>query len=215
MRDATSSVSFISLTVIISIHASHAGRDAVGYLDLDTTKFISIHASHAGRDLTPSGRAHAIRDFNPRVPCGTRPAITSITASMSLNFNPRVPCGTRLTLGGSLSFLVISIHASHAGRDESRPFKISRVSYFNPRVPCGTRHCENEAKWHRMMISIHASHAGRDSDMHKFKSLFKTFLVLSQHNFTLLVTKSDFTTNKTMFILYKLGVIIKTASSSH
>ena len=67
----------------------------------------------------------------------------------------------------------------------------------------------------KLIISIHASHAGRDSDIHKFKSLFKTFLVLSQHNFTLLVAKSDFTTNKTMFILCKLGVIIKTASSSH
>lgn len=87
-------------------------------------------------------------------------------------------------------------------------------------------------------ISTHASHAGRDpmlkppessfvlfqstrpmrdatSDIHKFKSLFKTFLMLSQQNFALLVTKSDFTTNKTMFILCKLGVIIKTASSSH
>lgn len=65
------------------------------------------------------------------------------------------------------------------------------------------------------MISIHASHAGRDSDIHKSKSLFKTFLVLSQHNFTLLVANTDFTTNKTMFILCELGVIIKTASSSH
>ncbi len=71
------------------------------------------------------------------------------------------------------------------------------------------------AKDTHVNISIHASHAGRDSDIHKFKSLFKTFLVLSQHNFTLLVAKSDFTTNKTMFILCKLGVIIKTASSSH
>ena len=89
--------------------------------------------------------------------------------------------------------VVISIHASHAGRDHGYQKKLSRIHD----------------------ISIHASHAGRDSDMNKFKSLFKTFLVLSQHNFTLLVTKSDFTTNKTMFILYKLGVIIKTASSSH
>ena len=86
----------------------------------------------------------------------------------------------------------ISIHASYAGRD---------ISEY--------------ARRHEWKISIHASYAGRDSDMNKFKSLFKTFLVLSQHNFTLLVTKSDFTTNKTMFILYKLGVIIKTASSSH
>ena len=87
---------------------------------------------------------------------------------------------------------LISIHASHAGRDD---------------LLIAVRSAAD--------ISIHASHAGRDSDIHKSKSLFKTFLVLSQHNFTLLVANTDFTTNKTMFILCELGVIIKTASSSH
>ena len=131
----------------------------------------------------------------------------------------------------------ISIHASHAGRDvkkcrgyyempfqSTRPMRdatgkalveVDKIINFNPRVPCGTRRRIQFIKKIRDSISIHASHAGRDSDIHKSKSLFKTFLVLSQHNFTLLVANTDFTTNKTMFILCELGVIIKTASSSH
>ena len=37
---------------------------------------------------------------------------------------------------------MISIHASHAGRDTQDLIELLIESNFNPRVPCGTRHAE-------------------------------------------------------------------------
>ena len=56
---------------------------------------ISIHAPHAGRDLDVTASKPKHQDFNPRAPCGARPADIDVTE------------------GG----LDISIHAPHAGRD--------------------------------------------------------------------------------------------------
>ena len=54
MRDATMALVRLGPTSVISIHASHAGRDKIKYEDIVVSK-ISIHASHAGRD--PKGKA--------------------------------------------------------------------------------------------------------------------------------------------------------------
>ena len=101
---------------------------------------------------------------------------------------------------------LISIHASHAGRDHCKNWKRNTMklfqstrpmrdatSYskrscssrynFNPRVPCGTRLNVEYQPGDVFNISIHASHAGRDSDIHKYLFCLKRFLVLSQHNF--------------------------------
>ena len=61
--------------VRISTHASLAGRDALLGALCAQTDAISTHASLAGRDLRvlPRGGAEGC-DFNPRVPCGTRPS---------------------------------------------------------------------------------------------------------------------------------------------
>ena len=49
MRDATFPRCHTAYDLMISIHASHAGRD--GYVEIpDDVVKISIHASHAGRD---------------------------------------------------------------------------------------------------------------------------------------------------------------------
>ena len=75
MRDATATTNGYHVTVVISIHASHAGcdvfverelykqllfqsthpmRDATKFTIITiTTRFISIHASHAGCDGRP------------------------------------------------------------------------------------------------------------------------------------------------------------------
>ena len=95
MRGATDSVFGFRLTVVISIHAPHAGRDW-----------------QFGNAYTVVG------NFNPRAPCGARPdkrerlvtdevfqstrpmrgaTFTSGTCSShSSDFNPRAPCGARL-----------------------------------------------------------------------------------------------------------------------
>ena len=109
----------------------------------------------------------------------------------------------------------ISIHAPHAGRDEAGlVVLVDRVQFQSTRP---MRDATMARIGREYIPQFQSTRPMRDatSDIHKFKSLFKTFLMLSQQNFALLVTKSDFTTNKTMFILCKLGVIIKTASSSH
>ena len=102
---------------------------------------ISIHAPREGRDIELSKDGVVI----------------------VLYFNPRAPCGARrLARRRELLFVMISIHAPHAGRDEksvwirlrrwrfqsTRPMRGAtcakferkeKDSYFNPRAPCGAR----------------------------------------------------------------------------
>ena len=81
-------------TIGISIHAPHAGRDFCPACGKPLEE-ISIHAPHAGRDQRPLLSPNHSKYFNPRAPCGARPA----------------PC-THTGVSGA-----ISIHAPHAGRD--------------------------------------------------------------------------------------------------
>ena len=102
---------------------------------------VSIHAPHAGSDCRPSLRCRHPSGFNPRPPCGERPAARSAARSPA-GFNPRPPCGERRSwrslpwpeswfqstppvrgatanfrLAGSL--LHVSIHAPRAGSDRA------------------------------------------------------------------------------------------------
>ena len=146
-------------------------------------------------------------DFNPRHPCGWRPAPLYLFPGF-LNFNPRHPCGWRrffpfscfrvITFQSTPPMRVatsvtkalhplhqISIHATHAGGDQSEALRTAATSKdFNPRHPCGWRQkggmfllvlstfqstppmrvatsgmslAEQEG-----FISIHATHAGGD-----------------------------------------------------
>ena len=101
---------------------------------------ISTHAPLAGRDFW--GRLHrgCLTNFNPRAPCGARPAphfggvfskkfqpprplrgATNLACGLcgkNKNFNPRAPCGARPTPTRS---------------------QCCRNGNFNPRAPCGAR----------------------------------------------------------------------------
>ena len=56
------------------------------------------------------------------------------------NFNPRTPCGVRpASLLYSFQARVISIHAPRAGCDRSPLWPRRNLPYFNPRTPCGVR----------------------------------------------------------------------------
>ncbi len=99
----------------ISIHRSLAGPDDHHVIVLIVT-IISIHRSLAGPDIRPGQVLPKRWNFNPQVPCGTRP--DRVIRHYDVNdFNPQVPCGTR------------------------RATRCSRTSsyHFNPQVPCGTR----------------------------------------------------------------------------
>ena len=100
---------------------------------------ISIHAPLAGCDRAPHRGGGTFSNFNPRTPCGVRPA-TPMFSAPAWDFNPRTPCGVRLTaykvndkifefqsthpLRGATRFVsldavrgIISIHAPLAGCD--------------------------------------------------------------------------------------------------
>ena len=168
---------------------------------------VSIHASHAGGDAVILGECVVERRFNPRLPCGRRRLTThqirpiqlfqstppmreattlvtayyvhcnvSIHASHAggdlllplfcmngLQFQSTPPM-REATLGIIRSYAdyQVSIHASHAGGDPVACMTRSTKSSFNPRLPCGRRPKNTVADILNMIVSIHASHAGGD-----------------------------------------------------
>ena len=102
---------------------------------------ISIHAPRAGRDEGERVCVQRRQHFNPRAPCGARPASARSTLDLSSYFNPRAPCGARQHLpDGPVQLHGISIHAPRAGRDRRCGATMRlRSLYFNPRAPCGAR----------------------------------------------------------------------------
>ena len=106
-------------------------------------------------------------DFNPRVPCGTRP-IRQTTKTVNGYFNPRVPCGTR-HINGSWRTNAKSFQPTRPLRDATRYqiLKFLPRNDFNPRVPCGTRRAMHSSTGGvQECISTHASLAGRDTFIH-------------------------------------------------
>ena len=148
---------------LISTHASLAGRDD-SYLrsrvlrplfqptrplrdatrasgSADHVAMISTHASLAGRDDDYRGQRLRRDHFNPRVPCGTRPA-QSPAPVQAKAFQPTRPLRDATVENKRVfAVVVISTHASLAGRDISNVSGGSSPGDFNPRVPCGTRRC--------------------------------------------------------------------------
>ena len=138
MRDATGYHLNDVYLVIISIHASHAGRD-VHVCDANLAEVISIHASHAGRDMVCGAICLGASFISIHASHAGRDPGTCALAHLPCYFNPRVPCGTRHG-GVAIAYgSLISIHASHAGRDEGNTSGSKVAINFNPRVPCGTR----------------------------------------------------------------------------
>ena len=78
---------------------------------------ISIHAPRAGSDLPARQPFSSCRYFNPRSPCGERPALYN----------------------GHFPRRCISIHAPRAGSDLLCKVVPALRTYFNPRSPCGER----------------------------------------------------------------------------
>ena len=77
--------------------------------------------------------------FNPRAPCGARPAPKSqeeVHACISIH---APHAGRDRPEGGQDHPGAISIHAPHAGRDSGVPPMRAYAPHFNPRAPCGAR----------------------------------------------------------------------------
>ena len=124
----------------VSIHAPRAGRDSVVLPTVGVVGLVSIHAPRAGRDLRVAHLHERERGFNPRAPCGARPARPMPYFSHD-SFQ-----STRPVRGATRS-------ASSTPRSSA---------CFNPRAPCGARHAAMERCRERNRVSIHAPRAGRD-----------------------------------------------------
>ena len=74
MRGATLRFVLDNNDLDVSIHAPHAGRDAL-LTSLRVPTSVSIHAPHAGRDFCEVGGTRWKSSFNPRAPCGARPPV--------------------------------------------------------------------------------------------------------------------------------------------
>ena len=144
---------------------------------------ISIHAPRAGCDLQNRRSRSGLIYFNPRTPCGVRPAITALYSSQQVfqSTHPvrgaTPPCA-RTSIARTISihapragcdvnfgFLVvqpvISIHAPRAGCDAAKIIPNNIRQDFNPRTPCGVR-LRNAQQRSGHSISIHAPRAGCD-----------------------------------------------------
>ncbi len=150
----------------------------------ERTARISIHAPRVGSDHRSPRRSQPNKDFNPRSPCGERPAIL-VKLQQEQDFNPRSPCGERQSApsitawttlfqstlpvwgatassGAVFQRSKISIHAPRVGSDIWVLDKYAKVSDFNPRSPCGERREDGLYIINVGTISIHAPRVGSD-----------------------------------------------------
>ena len=100
---------------------------------------VSIHAPRAGRDVLPVIPPENIGCFNPRAPCGARPAIRYGRRQDSLVSIHAPRAGRDLQSAVVLIVFDVSIHAPRAGRDYLIPLFLGHICRFNPRAPCGAR----------------------------------------------------------------------------
>ena len=100
---------------------------------------ISIHAPLAGCDDRPRQVVGVCGYFNPRTPCGVRPAQLNAETS-ARQFQSTHPLrGATVDNGTPKAVSIISIHAPLAGCDSYCTMPSLQDVYFNPRTPCGVR----------------------------------------------------------------------------
>ena len=101
---------------------------------------ISIHALLAESDL-PATSTSPPPEFQSTLSLRRATPATLPRSSESAYFNPRSPCGERPALGRvALKAMEISIHALLAESDGGLRPDDHQPGDFNPRSPCGERH---------------------------------------------------------------------------
>ncbi len=123
---------------------------------------ISIHAPRVGRDWSSAAARWALRNFNPRAPCGARQASRG-RCSRAQDFNPRAPCGARPSAASARTIAVLFQSTRPVwGATRSSLQCRTRGRHFNPRAPCGARQHRFDLRRQIVVISIHAPRVGRD-----------------------------------------------------
>ena len=100
---------------------------------------ISIHAPRVGCDVLHAIELCLISDFNPRTPCGVRPATRRILEPWK-GFQSTHPVrgATRHRRCCTRSSRFQSTHPVRGATVDEIAFKVGDV-HFNPRTPCGVR----------------------------------------------------------------------------
>ena len=99
---------------------------------------ISIHAPRAGSDSASFFKCDANSYFNPRSPCGERPALAVRLPVPEISIHAPRAGSDPLTWNGRTGY-TISIHAPRAGSDSRGICRTTALYHFNPRSPCGER----------------------------------------------------------------------------
>ena len=113
-------------------------RQGFMYRGVDAVIFQSTHPLRGATRPRPSPPAWS--GFQSTHPLRGATAPTPTSSCRHNYFNPRTPCGVRPAAGTSgTEQPVISIHAPLAGCDRGGGLFPRRIFYFNPRTPCGVR----------------------------------------------------------------------------
>ena len=105
---------------------------------------VSIHALLAECDETTLRDVIWQVGFNPRTPCGVRPATGRACAIVSAFQSTHSLRSATDIFRGTGDGTKVSIHALLAECDSLGRFARAGGPCFNPRTPCGVRHNENE-----------------------------------------------------------------------
>jgi len=147
---------------VISIHAPRAGSDIRDRPD-DPLVGISIHAPRAGSDDGVLFATAEAKKFQSTLPVRGATSRWRPESLRRHHFNPRSPCGERpAVMADYKRWQQISIHAPRAGSDRIRQRCRRSWLYFNPRSPCGERRSRPVHHCTLHIISIHAPRAGSD-----------------------------------------------------
>ena len=173
---------------LISIHAPHAGCDMSVSSLFAGALVISIHAPHAGCDSAIFSLMSAMGTFQSTHPMRGATAARRNSTLPPSDFNPRTPCGVRPAgvVAGDVSNPFQSTHPMRGATCRRRSRRCGERD-FNPRTPCGVRqypddyavpqtqfqstHPMRGATIHNTLytmlpeISIHAPHAGCDAPL--------------------------------------------------
>ena len=145
---------------------------------------ISIHAPRAGSDASGRSCPDSPWNFNPRSPCGERPANISCSATVTefqstlpvrgatvyragcvdaTNISIHAPrAGSDLFMASNILIVFISIHAPRAGSDSCRRRRDRTVSRFQSTLPVRGATRQHLQSPRPLRISIHAPRAGSD-----------------------------------------------------
>ena len=110
----------LRLTILISIHAPHTGRDVLQSGLTCCTCSISIHAPHTGRDAAiPCTPPPGVLFQSTRPIRGATALLQSRRATVVISIHAPHTGRDLRVVGNWFSVLWISIHAPHTGRDLS------------------------------------------------------------------------------------------------